>query len=125
MLLASLGEGQLAAVAVLGPAQPAMARAVEAAAERSAAGGRLAYAGAGTSDRIAVQDAVALVPTFDWPEERWVLLMAGGEAALLRSALKAAGGKAEVAVLIVQGMQPGEVAVLLVRYGGNLREAIG
>ena len=32
-----------------------------------------------------VQDAVELVPTFDWPEERLVLLMAGGEAALLRS----------------------------------------
>jgi N-acetylmuramic acid 6-phosphate etherase len=50
-----------------------------------AAGGRLAYAGAGTSGRIAVQDAVELVPTFDWPENRLVLLMAGGDAALLRS----------------------------------------
>jgi N-acetylmuramic acid 6-phosphate etherase len=84
-ILASLWEGQLAAVAALGPALPALARAVEAAVERLAAGGRLAYAGAGTSGRIAVQDAVELVPTFDWPEDRLVLLMAGGEAALLRS----------------------------------------
>ena len=84
-ILASLWEGQLAAVAALGPALPALARAVEAAAERLAVGGRLAYAGAGTSGRIAVQDAVELVPTFDWPEDRLVLLMAGGDAALLRS----------------------------------------
>jgi N-acetylmuramic acid 6-phosphate etherase len=84
-MLAALWEGQLAAVAALGPALPALGRAVEAAVERLAAGGRLAYAGAGTSGRIAVQDAVELVPTFDWPEDRLVLLMAGGEAALLRS----------------------------------------
>jgi N-acetylmuramic acid 6-phosphate etherase len=84
-ILASLWEGQLAAVAALGPALPALARATEAAATRLAAGGRLAYAGAGTSGRIAVQDAVELVPTFDWPEARLVLLMAGGDAALLRS----------------------------------------
>lgn len=84
-ILASLWEGQLAAVAALGPALPALSRAVESAAERLAAGGRLAYAGAGTSGRISVQDAVELVPTFDWPEQRLVLLMAGGDAALLRS----------------------------------------
>src|ERR1700761_4913853 len=84
-ILAALWEGQLAAVAAVGPALPALGRAVEAAAVRLAAGGRLAYAGAGTSGRIAVQDAVELVPTFDWPKDRLVLLMAGGEAALLRS----------------------------------------
>jgi len=84
-ILAALWEGQLAAVAALGPALPALGRAVEAAAARLEAGGRLAYAGAGTSGRVAVQDAVELVPTFDWPEDRLVLLMAGGEAALLRS----------------------------------------
>src|SRR5262245_14981083 len=84
-VLASLWEGQLAGVAAVGPALPALARAVEAVAARLAAGGRLAYGGAGTSGRSAVQDAVELVPTFDWPEDRLVLLMAGGEAALLRS----------------------------------------
>jgi len=84
-ILAALWEGQLAAVAALGPALPALGRAVDAAAARLAAGGRLAYAGAGTSGRIAVQDAVELVPTFDWAEDRLVVLMAGGEAALLHS----------------------------------------
>jgi N-acetylmuramic acid 6-phosphate etherase len=84
-ILASLWEGQLAAMAALGPALPALSRATEEAATRLAVGGRLAYAGAGTSGRIAVQDAVELVPTFDWPEHRLVLLMAGGDAALLHS----------------------------------------
>jgi len=84
-ILSSLWEGQLAAVAALGPALPALAWATEAAVARLAAGGRLGYVGSGTSGRIAVQDAVELVPTFDWPEDRLVLLMAGGEAALLRS----------------------------------------
>jgi N-acetylmuramic acid 6-phosphate etherase len=100
-ILASLWEGQLAAVAALGPALPALSRATEAAVTRLAAGGRLAYAGAGTSGRIAVQDAVELVPTFDWPEDRLVLLMAGGEAALLRS-VENAEDQAGVAVAAVE-----------------------
>jgi len=84
-VLAALWEGQMAAVAALGPALPALSRAIEAAAVRLGDGGRLAYAGAGTSGRIAVQDGAELTPTFDWPEARLILLMAGGAGALLRS----------------------------------------
>ena len=47
--------------------------------------GRLIYVGAGASGRLAVQDGVELYPTFGWPNERLVYLMAGGEAALVRS----------------------------------------
>lgn len=83
--LGALWEGQLAAVAALEPALPALAHAAEQAAVRLASGGRLAYAGAGTSGRIAIQDGAELAPTFDWPEERLVLLMAGGEAAFVRA----------------------------------------
>jgi N-acetylmuramic acid 6-phosphate etherase len=100
-LLSSLWEGQLAAVAALGPALPALARATEAAAARLAHGGRLACAGAGTSGRLAVQDAVELVPTFDWPEDRLVLLIAGGEAALLRS-IEDAEDRADLATAAVE-----------------------
>jgi len=85
-LLQALWESQLAAVAALQPALPALASAVTAAAERLRRGGRLAYAGAGTSGRIGVQDGAELSPTFDWPPERLVFLMAGGEAALIRAA---------------------------------------
>ena len=44
-----------------------------------AAGGRLVYMGAGTSGRLALQDAAELVPTFGF--ERAVVLIAGGQAA--------------------------------------------
>ncbi|MCZ6605735.1 MAG: N-acetylmuramic acid 6-phosphate etherase [Alphaproteobacteria bacterium] len=47
--------------------------------------GRLVYAGAGTSARLAVQDGVELVPTFGWPEDRLAYLIAGGLGALTRS----------------------------------------
>lgn len=84
-ILALLWEGQMAAIAALGPALPALAAAAAEAAPRLAAGGRLVYVGAGTSGRIGVQDGAELTPTFDWPAERLVLLIAGGEAALTRS----------------------------------------
>lgn len=98
--LAALWEGQLAAVAAVGPALPAIADAVGAIAARLASGGRLVYAGAGTSIRIAVQDGTELGPTFDWPEARTLYLIAGGEGAL-REAVEGAeddAGAAEAQV---------------------------
>ncbi len=47
--------------------------------------GRLIYVGAGTSGRIGIQDGVELIPTFGWPKNRLVYLMAGGKKALLES----------------------------------------
>ncbi len=79
--VAALWEAQLAAVASVGPALPALTAAATAIAERLRSGGRLIYVGAGTSGRIAAQDGAELPPTFDWPRERLVLLMAGGPAA--------------------------------------------
>ena len=48
-------------------------------------GGRLIDAGAGTSGRLAVQDGARLMPTFSWAEERLLLLLAGGEEAMVRA----------------------------------------
>ena len=84
-ILDALLEGQMAAVAAVRPALPALAAAAEAAAGRLRDGGRLAYAGAGTSGRIGVQDGAELAPTFDWPRDRLVFLLAGGEAALTQA----------------------------------------
>ncbi|UIJ47163.1 N-acetylmuramic acid 6-phosphate etherase [Sphingomonas cannabina] len=78
-------EGQIAAVAALKEQTGAIAAAAEAAAARLRAGGRLVYAGAGTSGRVAMQDGVELTPTYSWPGERLVFLIAGGMAALARS----------------------------------------
>jgi len=78
-------EAQFAAVAAVRAARPAIEGAARAMEERLAQGGRLIYAGAGTSGRLAVQDGAELAPTFGWPEERLLLLIAGGHEALSRS----------------------------------------
>ena len=83
--LQAMWEGQMAAAAAVQSALPAIAAAAVAAATRLADGGRLVYAGAGTSGRIGVQDGAELPPTFDWPQERLLLLMAGGDGAFTRS----------------------------------------
>lgn len=83
--LAVLWESQLAAVAAVGPALPAIAVAIRAAAARLETAGRLVYTGAGTSGRIAAQDGAELFPTFGWPVARTLLLPAGGSEALLRA----------------------------------------
>ena len=60
--LRALYEAQLAAVAAVGPALPDISAAVDAAAARLEEGGRLIYAGAGTSGRIGVQTAAESLP---------------------------------------------------------------
>ena len=76
-------QGQRDAVAALEPQLPAIAGAAAGMADRLRAGsGRIAYVGAGTSGRIAVQDGVELVPTFGWDPARLIYLLAGGTPAL-------------------------------------------
>jgi len=85
-IVASLVEAQIAAASALCAVRPALAAAAEAAADRLTDGtGRLVYAGAGASGRLAAQDAVELHPTYGWPAARLILLLAGGEVALARS----------------------------------------
>ena len=119
-ILQALWEGQLAAVAALQPALPALGAAVSAAAGRLQQGGRLAYAGAGTSGRIGVQDGAELAPTFDWPPERLVFLMAGGEPALIRAA-ENVEDRADRAVDDVRqaGLGPADVLVGLAASGST------
>lgn len=77
-------EGQLAAAAAVQSQAQAIADAAEAAADRLRSDtGRLVYIGAGTSGRLAVQDGVELGPTYDWPEDRTLYLLAGGLDAML------------------------------------------
>jgi len=85
-ILHALIEGQMAAVAAVRPTLPAIEQAAAAMEVRLRGDGRLIYAGAGTSGRLAVQDGAELIPTFNWPQERLLLLMAGGKDALIRSA---------------------------------------
>ncbi len=85
-ILDALIESQMAAVAAVRPALPAIECAAEAMQARLSSDGRLIYVGAGTSGRLAVQDGAELIPTFNWPQDRLLLLMAGGKEALLQSA---------------------------------------
>ena len=84
-ILDSMIEAQFAAVAATRAARSSLERAALAMEARLRYRGRLVYAGAGTSGRLAVQDGAELMPTFNWPEDRLVLLIAGGREALLRS----------------------------------------
>lgn len=103
--LQALYESQCAALGSVRSALPAIATAAAQAVPRLRAGGRLIYAGAGTSARIAVQDGAELLPTFNWPRERVAFAIAGGEAALLQAVENAedegASGAARIAELSV------------------------
>ncbi|UWU75273.1 N-acetylmuramic acid 6-phosphate etherase [Bradyrhizobium huanghuaihaiense] len=81
----AMWEGQLAAVAAIGQALPAITAATEAAKEALGDHGRLVYVGAGTSGRVAVQDGAELTPTFAWPKERVRFVVAGGDSAFVTS----------------------------------------
>lgn len=77
-LVETLVADQLTAINAVRAAAPQIAAAVDAAVPRMQAGGRLIYVGAGTSGRLGVLDSVELYPTFSWPNERAVALLAGG-----------------------------------------------
>ena len=105
--LAGMLEGHAAAIAAVGAVLPVIGAAVEEAAARLCRGaGRIIYAGAGSSGRVAAQDAAELHPTFGWPCHRAPVLVAGGSAALTRSIEGAeddAGAGAREALALVPG----------------------
>jgi N-acetylmuramic acid 6-phosphate etherase len=81
----AMWEGQLAAIAAIGRALPAITAATEAARNALGDHGRIVYVGAGTSGRVAVQDGAELMPTFAWPNERVRFIVAGGVGAFVTS----------------------------------------
>ncbi|HEY6600975.1 MAG TPA: N-acetylmuramic acid 6-phosphate etherase [Xanthobacteraceae bacterium] len=112
-------EGQFTAVAAVRAARSALLQAAVAAAERLRKGGRLVYVGAGTSGRLAVQDGAELVPTFSWPQERLLLLIAGGRNALLRSVEGAEDAVDQAARLAQQHDIGGDDVVIAVAASGT------
>lgn len=80
--LGLLAEGQAEAALAVRQALPALADAAEAVAQTLKSGGRLAYAGAGSSGLMALADALELPGTFGIPQARVLVLLAGGTAAL-------------------------------------------
>jgi N-acetylmuramic acid 6-phosphate etherase len=129
-ILEALIEGQFVAVAAVRAARPALERAAHALEARLKRGGRLVYAGAGTSGRLAVQDGAELMPTFNWPDDRLLLLIAGGKEALLR-AVEGAEDQTENAAQLVRshGIGPADSLIAVAASGSTpftiscLREA--
>jgi N-acetylmuramic acid 6-phosphate etherase len=119
-LLDAFIDDQTAAVAAVKAALPQLALAVDAALPRIRAGGRLLYAGAGTSGRLGVLDSVELHPTFSWPRERAVAVIAGGAGAMFVAVEGAEDDRAQGAADLA-ALQPGpnDVALLLAASGGT------
>ncbi len=111
-LVARLLDGQAAAPVAVGAAAGPLAAAVDVVAAAFRTGGRLVYAGAGTSGRLAMQDAAELPPTFGIDPARVLALLAGGAGAAGAAVENAedddAAGRADVEGL---GVGCGDVVV--------------
>jgi N-acetylmuramic acid 6-phosphate etherase len=82
-VLDRLLSAQEAALHSIRPALPQLTIAAEAAATALQHGGKMGYAGAGSSGLMAMADCLELAGTFGIPPDRTPMLFAGGAAALL------------------------------------------
>ena len=78
-ILALMSDVQERALAAVRRAHGAIATAAEALAARARAGGRIVYAGAGSSGLLAALDGVELLGTFGWPPEKTAFVLASGD----------------------------------------------
>ncbi|MEV4456205.1 N-acetylmuramic acid 6-phosphate etherase [Microbispora sp. NPDC049633] len=101
-----MNAADAAVPAAVGRAVPAISAAVDAIAARMADGGRLLYVGAGTSGRLAVLDASECPPTFGTHPDLVQGIIAGGEAALVRS-VEGAEDDAEAGAAVIRGKHVG------------------
>ena len=124
-MTAAMYDGQLAACAAVRPALPAINAAVDEAVAGLKRGGRLVYVGAGTSGRIAIQDGAELRPTYDWPSDRLVFVMAGGMQAVLQSVEGAEDDEAKGAEAIVDAEINQNDVVIAVAASGTTPFTLG
>ena len=117
-LVNAFAADQQTAVDAVRAAAPQIAAAVAAAVPRLETGGRLIYVGAGTSGRLGLLDSVELYPTFSWPRERAVSLLAGGRAAL-HQAVEGAEDNSEQGAADIRdaGVGKHDVVILLAAAG--------
>jgi len=113
-------EDQVQALQAVRAASERIGQAVMAAVPRIAGGGRLVYVGAGTSGRLGVLDSVELYPTFSWPKERALALLAGGQQAMFES-VEGAEDSLEQGRLDIEGIRVGrsDVVILLAASGAT------
>ncbi|MFY8086685.1 MAG: N-acetylmuramic acid 6-phosphate etherase, partial [Rubrivivax sp.] len=117
-LVKALVDDQQQAVRAVQAAAPDLARAVAAAVPRLRAGGRLVTVGAGTSGRLGVLDGTELQPTFSWPTEQVLGLIAGGRDAMFR-AIEGAEDSHELGAADVDqaALGPRDVVLLIAASG--------
>jgi N-acetylmuramic acid 6-phosphate etherase len=124
-LVAAFVDDQHNAVAAVQRANSAIATAVDAAVPRIRAGGRLIYAGAGTSGRLGLLDSVELYPTFSWPPERAVALLAGGVEAIYKAIEGAEDSREQGAADIVNAKVGVNDVVIVLAASGATPYALG
>jgi N-acetylmuramic acid 6-phosphate etherase len=124
-MIAAMYDGQLAACAAVRPALPAINAAADDAVAALKRGGRLVYVGAGTSGRIAIQDGAELRPTYDWPSDRIVFVMAGGMQAVLQSVERAEDDEEKGAEAIADAEVNEHDVVIAVAASGTTPFTIG
>jgi N-acetylmuramic acid 6-phosphate etherase len=113
-------DDQVHALHAVRGAAERIAQAVAAAVPRIGGGGRLIYVGAGTSGRLGVLDSVELFPTFSWPRNRAIGLLAGGQRAMFES-VEGAEDSLEQGRLDIEGVRVGakDVVILLAASGAT------
>ena len=102
-----INEGDKKVAIAVEAALPRIAEAVDAIVARMLDGGRLFYAGAGTSGRLGVLDASECPPTFNVPSELVQGFIAGGDRAL-RKAVEGAEDSGELGAAELLAMGFGE-----------------
>jgi N-acetylmuramic acid 6-phosphate etherase len=124
-MIEAMYDGQLVACAAVRPALPAINAAVDDAVSALKRGGRLVYVGAGTSGRIAIQDGAELRPTYGWPSDRIVFVMAGGMQAVLESVEGAEDNEAKGAKAIANAEVHQPDVVIAVAASGTTPFTVG
>jgi N-acetylmuramic acid 6-phosphate etherase len=105
------------AVRAAGRAAPAIGRAVRLIVESLSCGGRLVFVGAGTSGRLGVIEAAECPPTFGTPATLVQAVIAGGRAAVFRSAEGAEDDAAAGARQLRRRARAGDVVVGIAASG--------
>ena len=116
-IVGEIVDGNRRAVEAVAAARTQLTAAAEAISARLATGGRLIYAGAGTSGRLALQDAAELLPTFGF--DRTLVLLAGGVEAGARAREGAEDDQAEARAELARHGVAGADAVIGVAASGR------
>jgi N-acetylmuramic acid 6-phosphate etherase len=117
-ILGAMVDGQDRAIAAVRAAIPQIARAATVLAQRLAMGGKLFYAGAGTSIRIGIQDGSELPATFGMAGNKIDYLIAGGRAAMYET-LADAEDDVEAGARAAGVCSPSDVVVAIAASGST------